>query len=84
MIMLTIGDRVRHKSSGLTGTIIGYGYQKISESYYLTTLKVQLPTYSYSYSPIEPIAEDLFDRWQIWHERILACSLPHPTNYFNR
>ena len=79
MDMLTIGDRVRHKSTGITGMIIGYGYRKISESYYLTTLKVELP--SYSYSPIKPMAEDLFDRWQIWHERrILACSLPFPAN----
>lgn len=53
-----IGNRVRHKTTGITGEVIGYGYRKVSDSYYLTTLKVKLG----AYSPIAPIAEDLFDR----------------------
>ena len=68
LIMLKVGDRVQHKTTGITGTIIGYGYRKINDSYYLTTLKVEL----ISYLPISPIAEDLFDRWQIWQERTVS------------
>lgn len=79
MIMLNVGDRVRHKTTGMIGNIIGYGYQKISDSYYLTTVKVELS----SYESIQSIAEDLFDRWQIWQDtRVLACTLPHyPLNF---
>ena len=72
--MFQVGNRVRHKATGITGKVIGYGYRKISDSYYLTTLKVELG----SSSPISPTAEDLFDRWQIWQDkRIPACTLPH-------
>ena len=75
-MIIEIGDCVRHKATGITGRVIGYGYRKVSDSYYLTTLKVELG----AYSPIAPIAEDLFDRWQTLQDRpkrILACTLPH-------
>ena len=75
-MIIEIGDIVRHKSTGITGKVIGYGYRRVSDSYYLTTLKVELG----AYSPIAPIAEDLFDRWQTLQnsrEQILACTLPH-------
>ncbi len=72
--MFKVGDIVRHKTTGLTGKVIGYGYHKVNLSYYLTTLKVELR----SSSPIRPIAEDLLEKWQVWHNRrILACTLPH-------
>ncbi len=78
LIIFKVGDRVQHKTTGITGTIIGYGYRKINDSYYLTTLKVELM----SYLPISPIAEDLFDKWQVWQKRkILAFS---PTRSSNR
>ena len=74
-MIIEIGDIVRHKTTGITGKVIAYGYRKVSDSYYLTTLKVELG----AYSPIAPIAEDLFNRWQMQNrrERILACTLPH-------
>jgi hypothetical protein len=75
--MLKVGDLVQHKTTGMTGNVIGYGYRKISDSYYLTTLKVELCSYS-SISSIVPIAEDLLDRWKTRQDRqILACTLPH-------
>jgi hypothetical protein len=75
--MFEVGDLVQHKTTGMTGKVIGYGYRKISDSYYLTTLKVELSSYS-SVSSIVPIAEDLFDRWKARQDRqILACTLPH-------
>ena len=75
-MIIKIGDRVRHKTTGINGKVIGYGYRKVSDSYYLTTLKVEIG----AYSPITPVAEDLFNRWQTLQdrrERILACTLPH-------
>lgn len=80
MLQLNLGDKVCHRATGLKGKIIGYGYRRISEGYYLTTVKVELR----SHGSIKPIAEDLFDRWKIWHDkRILACSLPYFTNPSN-
>ena len=78
MIKHEIGDIVRHKTTRITGKVIGYGYRKVTDSYYLTTLKVELR--EYNSIPIQPVAEDLFDRWQTLkgrRERILACTLPH-------
>ncbi|MEY2858108.1 MAG: hypothetical protein RLZZ74_2420 [Cyanobacteriota bacterium] len=71
MVVHIIGDRVQHETTGITGKVIGYGYRKVTESYYLTTLKVEL----FSYNSIRPIVEDLFERWQV-----LACSLPQSSN----
>lgn len=72
--MFQIGTCVRHKATGITGKVIGYGNRKVNDNYYLTTLKVELKPSSW----IAPTAEDLFDRWQIWHDRrIRACTLPH-------
>ncbi|WP_036484865.1 hypothetical protein [Myxosarcina sp. GI1] len=77
MLQLNIGDRVRHKTTGIKGKVIGYGYRQISDGYYLTTVKVELP----SHESLEPIAEDLFCRWEIWHEdKILVYSLPDSTS----
>lgn len=71
-----IGDLVRHKKTGMTGKVIGYGYRKITDSYYLTTLKVELGVDRSI--PIQPVAEDLLEKWQAKQEkRILACTLPH-------
>lgn len=50
---------------------------KISDTYYLTTLKEEIP----SFDSIDPIAEDLSDRWQIWQKKILVCTLPYPTKH---
>ncbi|MEY2833073.1 MAG: hypothetical protein RLZZ574_2332 [Cyanobacteriota bacterium] len=77
MVVHIIGDRVKHETTGITGKVIGYGYRKVTESYYLTTLKVEL----LSYSSIRPIVEDLFERWQDWQDKqILACALPQGSN----
>jgi hypothetical protein len=62
MSMLKIGDVVKHQKTGNIGKIIDYGYQKISDSYYLTTLRVELFTYSSMTSTVE----DLFEQWQVW------------------
>ena len=71
-----IGDIVRHKTTGMTGKVIGYGHRQVSDSYYLTTLKVELGVDRSI--PIQPVAEDLLSRWQAKREkRILACTLPH-------
>ena len=71
-----IGDLVRHKTTGMTGKVIGYGHRQVSDSYYLTTLKVELGVDRSI--PIQPVAEDLLSRWQAKGEkRILACTLPH-------
>lgn len=64
MSMLKIGDIVKHQKSGNIGKIIDYGYQKISDSYYLTTLRVELFTYTSMTSTVE----DLFEQWQVWQE----------------
>lgn len=61
MSVLNIGDTVKHQKTGNIGKIIDYGYQKITDSYYLTTLRVELLTYS----SMTTIAEDLFEQWQI-------------------
>ncbi|WP_319419703.1 hypothetical protein [Pleurocapsa sp. FMAR1] len=74
--MFKIGDLVQHKTTGKIGKIVGYGC-RVGDDYNLTTLKVELR--SYSSCPIQPIAEDLFDRWQALPDRqikILACTLP--------
>jgi hypothetical protein len=77
MVVHIIGDRVQHETTGITGKVIGYGYRKVTESYYLTTLKVEL----FSYNSIRPIVEDLFERWQVWQDKqISACSLPQSSN----
>lgn len=71
--MFKIGDRVRHKTTGINGEVIGYGSRQVSDRK-LTTLKVELG----SYSPIASTAEDLLDRWQsLPDRRIRACTLPH-------
>lgn len=71
---IKIGDRVRHKTTGITGKVIGYGTRQVSDRKCLTTVKVELG----SYSPIVPTAEDLLDRWQTLPDRrIRACTLPH-------
>lgn len=71
--MFKIGDRVRHKT-GLTGRVIGYGERKVNDSYYSTTLKVELQ----SDTAIVPIAEDVVEKWKMcWDKKILACTLPH-------
>lgn len=76
MVKHEIGDLVQHKTTGMTGKVIGYGYRRISDSYYLTTLKVEL--LSHTPTPIVPIAEDLFDRWKArQNKQILACTLPY-------
>jgi hypothetical protein len=62
MSMLKIGDIVKHQKTGKIGKIIDYGYQKITDSYYLTTLRVEL----FTYSQMTPITEDLFEQWQVW------------------
>jgi hypothetical protein len=62
MSVLKIGDTVKHQKTGNIGKIIDYGYQKITDSYYLTTLRVEL----FTYDSITPIAEDLFEQWQVW------------------
>ena len=54
--MFKVGDLVQHKTSGITGKIIGYGSRKKRDRYELTTFKVELR----SYSPIPLIAENLF------------------------
>lgn len=71
-----IGDLVRHKTTGMTGKVIGYGHRLVSDRYYSTTLKVELKIDSSS--PIQPLAEDLMKKWKLKQDRqILACTLPH-------
>lgn len=75
-MVIEIGDTVRHKTTSITGQVIGYGYRKVTDSYYLTTLKVELRG-DRSLS-IQIVAEDLFEKWEIKRDRrILACTLPH-------
>ena len=72
--MFKEGDRVRHKATGLTGKVIGYGKREVADSFYSTTLKVELQ----SYDPIKPIAEDVVEKWKMCRgKRILACTLPY-------
>ena len=61
MSMLKIGDVVKHQKTGNIGKIIDYGYQKISDSYYLTTLRVELFTYSSMTSTVEDLFEQCFN-----------------------
>lgn len=78
--MFKIGDRVKHKTTGIAGRVIGYGTRLIDNSSYSTTIKVELLS-SGSCGSIKPIAEDLGDRWQVQQDKkILACSLPYPKN----
>ena len=72
--MFRIGDKVRHKMTGIKGKVIGYGNRETSAGRYITTLKVELR----SQGSMTPVAEDLCDRWKIWYDRKLACSLPFP------
>ena len=55
MLQSNLGDRVCHKTTNLTGKIIGYGYRQIGEGYFSTTVKVELN----SPEAIRPVAEDL-------------------------
>ncbi len=74
-MVIEIGDIVQHRATSLKGKVIGYGYRQVADSCYLTTLKVELR--SYSSCPIQPIAEDLFDQWQVDRRiQTLACTLP--------
>ena len=72
--MFKIGNIVRHKAAGITGKVIGYGKRQAADSYYTTTLKVELR----SEYPIAPIAEDAVEKWEICRsKRTLACTLPY-------
>ena len=71
--MFKQGDIVRHKATGITGKVIGYGKRIVSDRYYSTTLKVELQ----SDSPIKPMAEDVVEKWKRRDKRILACTLPY-------
>lgn len=74
MSALKIGDIVKHQKTGNVGKIIDYGYQKITDSYYLTTLRVELS----NSDSMTSIAEDLFEQWQVWqgehHTRFLLSN----------
>ena len=72
--MFKVGDLVRHRTTSITGKVIGYGQRQVSNSYYTTTLKVELQ----SYDPIRPMAEDVVEKWKMCRgKRILACTLPY-------
>lgn len=78
--MFKVGDIVRHKATGLTGKVIGYGKRQVADSSYSTTLKVELQSQVelQSYGYIQPMAEDAVSKWKIHqNKRILACTLPH-------
>ena len=70
--MLKVGDLVQHKTTKITGRVIGYGI-RLNGNYTSRTLKVELK----SYDSIKPIAEDVCDKWKLRPKRVLACSLPH-------
>ena len=72
-MIIKIGDRVRHKTTGLTGKVIGYGEREVKDSYCSTTLKVELQ----SDTPITPIAEDIVEKWMCQNKRVIACTLPY-------
>lgn len=73
-MIVEIGTRVRHKVTGITGKVIGYGQRQQTDSYCTTTLKVELR----SCDPIRPIAEDTIGKWQVCRDKkILACTLPY-------
>ena len=72
--MFEEGNIVRHKATGITGKVIGYGKRQISDRYYATTLKVELQ----SDIPIGHMAEDVVEKWKMCRgKRILACTLPY-------
>ena len=72
--MFKVGDIVRHKATGITGKVIGYGKREVTDSYHTTTLKVELR----SNTPIKQIAEDIVKKWKMCQDkRILACTLPY-------
>jgi len=60
-----IGDRVQHKKTGESGTVVGYGHQMV-DNYYLSTIKVRL----FRQAGIHPILEDLFTEWLSWREEV--------------
>ena len=77
-MLLKIGDLVQHKTTKITGKVIGYGKRQILGGDYMTTLQVELQ----SYDPIQSIAEDVLEKWRIRpNRRIRACSLPHFPKY---
>ena len=69
--MFKVGDLVQHKTTKITGKVIGYGVRQNGDR--AITLKVELK----SYDSIKPIAEDVCDKWKIRPEKVLACTLPH-------
>ena len=72
--MFKVDDIVRHKATGLTGKVIGYGKREVTDRHYSTTLKVELQ----SYDTIKPMAEDVLEKWKMCRDkRILACTLPY-------
>lgn len=79
--MFKIGERVKHKATGIVGKIIGYGSRRLDNGSYLKTLQVELHSSS-SYDSIKPIAEDLLARWQVIvrDKSVLACTLPYRKN----
>lgn len=72
--MYKIDNKVRHKTTGIKGKVIGYGDCETSAGHYITTLQVELR----SQGSIKHIAEELCAHSKIWHDRKLACSLPFP------
>ena len=77
-MLVKIGDLVQHKTTKITGKVIGYGEREILGNDYMTTLQVELQ----SYEPVRPIAEDILEKWRIRpNRRIQACSLPHFPKY---
>ena len=78
--MFKIGDLVQHKTTKITGIVIGYGVRQTDCDYALRTLRdraITLKVELKSDESIKPIAEDVCDKWKIRHERVLACSLPY-------
>lgn len=74
--MFEIGDIVRHKATGITGKVIGFGKHKIADRRDRPTLKVELQSYD-SIKP-KPMAEDLVERWKTFQsKKVLACTLPY-------
>ena len=72
--MFKVGDLVRHKATGITGRVIGYGKREVTNSYYSNTLKVELHSSDF----IKPMAEDVVEKWAMRRgKRILACTLPY-------
>lgn len=61
--MLTIGDFVRHQTSGCCGTVVGHGHQISDGGAYLPTLQVLIHSDCETGRHHEVI-EDLTDLWQ--------------------